>query len=613
MGGLMAHPTASAQLPDSCKLAFGTNLAGLSDYGAEQPFVDLMHAAREWYSKDVGNPDGGPFNTGQVANMSFLPNGYPDHAPQIVPGATFPQGVATIWAITSGWEAGSYTVLFEGSGSLAFWGACSNIQRPDAHTYTFDVDAPLNNTLEMRIDTSLASDPVQHIRVVNNIYLNTFENEPFSPVWLGKVQPFRSVRFMDWGHTNNWNQADGWEWDDPTTFDWDARAQPDHYTWTTSKGIPYEMMIKLMNDLDVDGWVCVPHTASDNYITRMAQLFHDQLEPGRHLTVEFSNETWNWMFGQAQWLNQYGCVNNGVAWPEGTVPYIQNCMDLWTAVYGADLDRLTRAVGVQTGWLDVAQRTANNMEPGSFDEVAGTYYFGIPEVADAELDMLGAAATVQDVAVRVRATWGEGKAMIASIRNEVCGPLGVPLAFYEGGQHLTPTPFGEEPTYAQALLDIQRDTAMYNLYTEWFTFLRTLQEGDAPLKCMNFSLISNRSARYGSWGIWETMFQDTAQVPAPKLAAIMENLHNGCMDVTTNIPGLSGGNTELVMRPNPARSTFQITVPVTGMVRIFNDQGRLVRQIELSAGTHELDCHSWPVGLYSAMDRDGNSARLIKQ
>jgi len=130
---------------------------------------------------------------------------------------------------------------------------------------------------------------------------------------------------------------------------------------------------------------------------------------------------------------------------------------------------------------------------------------------------------------------------------------------------------------------------------------------------MNFSLISNRSARYGSWGIWETMFQDTAQVPAPKLAAIMENLHNGCMDVTTNIPGLSGGNTELVMRPNPARSTFQITVPVTGMVRIFNAQGRLVRQIELSAGTHELDCHSWPVGLYSAMDRDGNSARLIKQ
>ena len=79
-----------AQLPDSCKLKFGTNISGLSDWGSEQPFVNLMRSAREWYSKDLGNPDGGAFNTEQIPNMTFLQNGYPTHAPQIISGQSYP-------------------------------------------------------------------------------------------------------------------------------------------------------------------------------------------------------------------------------------------------------------------------------------------------------------------------------------------------------------------------------------------------------------------------------------------------------------------------------------------------------------------------------------------
>jgi hypothetical protein len=106
------------------------------------------------------------------------------------------------------------------------------------------------------------------------------------------------------------------------------------------------------------------------------------------------------------------------------------------------------------------------------------------------------------------------------------------MVFYEGGQHLTPTPFGEEPTYAQALLDIQRDTAIYNLYNEWYDFVRTLQTGDAPLQLMNFSFVGGRSAKYGSWGILETMDQDTSLIPAPKYQSTIENMVKACISKT---------------------------------------------------------------------------------
>src|SRR5690606_37660718 len=100
--------------------------------------------------------------------------------------------------------AGSYTVLFEGEGVLNFWGAGSNVQHPAANTYTFDVVSPLNNVLEMRIDSSSVSNPIQNIRIVKNEYLSTYQTQPFNPVWAEKVRMFRSIRFMDWGQTNNW-------------------------------------------------------------------------------------------------------------------------------------------------------------------------------------------------------------------------------------------------------------------------------------------------------------------------------------------------------------------------------------------------------------------------
>jgi len=511
-----------AQLAPECQLDIGMNLGGLADWGTELPFVDLMKNCRTWYTKDIGNPNA-PFSSELESHLSYRTDGYPTHAPQIIPESIYPQSIVTIWAITSGWPPGEYTVLWEGTGTLSFWGTYQSLTQIDDHRIVFDFPNPIDGAVEMTIAESDINDPIRNIRVLMPGTESTYETEPFNPVWLDKLSAFNSVRFMDWGQTNNWGQTDGNALD-PTLFDWADRSQMDHYTWAYNKGIPYEMMVKLMNDYNLDGWVCVPHRASSNYMSNMADYFRDNLDTDRHLTVEYSNEIWNWIFGQTQWLNEYGCIQAGVDWPQGLTPYVQNCLDHFTTSFDGQLHRITRAVGAFSGWPYITSTIVNGMTPGSFDAIAPTFYFGISEDDDQILDGMGSDATAADIAYYARQNMPQSIAYLIEHKNDIADPLGIPLKFYEGGQHLTPHPFGVAPTYTQALLDIQRDTAMYNLYHEWFDLLRPLQEGDEPLELMHFSFISQRSAQYGSWGMLETMDQDTSVIHAPKFAAILENL-----------------------------------------------------------------------------------------
>ncbi|MFK7807466.1 MAG: T9SS type A sorting domain-containing protein, partial [Saprospiraceae bacterium] len=432
----------------------------------------------------------------------------------------------------------------------------------------------------------------------------TYETEPFYSLWLEKLSIFPSVRFMDWGSTNSWGQPDNWSWDDPFLFAWEDRAQMDHYTWATNKGIPYEMMIKLLNDFNLDGWGCVPHRDNDDYIENMAELFRDNLETERHLTVEYSNEIWNWIFGQTQWLNKYGCESQNISWPEGIVPYVQNCLDIWSAAFANELDRITRVAGVQVSWQDVSNRMVNNLTPGSFDAITPTFYFGLTEEGDTALDNLGADATTTDVAFYARQGMEDTKLWLESQKNELADPLNVPMVFYEGGQHITPHPFGEEPTYAQALLDIQRDTSMYNMYMEWFDFLRTLQEGEEPLQLMNFSFVAGRSARYGSWGILETMDQDTIATPAPKYSAILEAIEACELEVSKEETFSFSKHYKLF--PNPAVDYLTIAGDLSDCdIIVMNNIGQVVLTQQVNANSVVLNVGGFASGTYLVQVRKG--------
>lgn len=565
-----------AQLADSCKLQFGTNISSLADWGTEIPFVDLMRASREWYTKSIGDPED-PFDSGFASELEYREDGYPTHIPQSISESSYPQKVVTIWAITDGWPPGEYTLLWEGEGDLEFWGSHESIEYDGSHRMIIDFPNPKGGILEMTIARSEMDDPIRNIRLLMPGTEDTHTEQPFYDLWLEKLSPFKTIRFMDWGHTNNWGQADEWDWDAEKgeLVSWPKRSQLDFYTWTHPKGVPYEMMIELMNRQKLDGWICVPHVADEDYIREMARYFRDHLDPDRHLYVEYSNEIWNWMFGQAQWTNQYGAVEPGESWPEGTVKFIQRTMDIWTEEYAGQMNRLTRVVGVQAGWLDVAERVAYNMDPQSFDAVSPTYYFSFDEAAHDILDEKGSSATPADIASLVRKNMPQSIEWIAGIKT-IADSLDKQLVFYEGGQHFTPFPFGEEPSYADALLQIQRSDVMYDLYQEWFELLRRLHTGDDPWLLMNFSFIGDRSARYGSWGILETMDQDVNLIPAPKYAAILDNIYEDCQILTAMDEPLPSEE-RVVLFPNPSEYELNIkTEKPMRYVEVIDLHGKLI-------------------------------------
>lgn len=585
-----------------CPLRLGTNLTSAFDYGTEIPFVDMMKMCREWYTKGVNDPTW-EFNTGMAAYLSYDSNGYPTHLPQTIAQHPLPQYVCTIWAITDGWQPGTYTLLWDGIGDFSATGPITNWTQTGPNTITFNFPNPQGALLQLCITQSDVNDPVRNMRLIMPGHASTYQTQPFNPAWLQWVTKFSTLRFMDWGRTNNWGQADPWTPAPPgQTVDWNSRSLTGFYTFTHTKGIPYEYMVKLMNDHDLDGWVCVPHNASNNYIQQMAQYFRDNLEPGRHLYVEYSNEIWNWIFGQTVWLyDTYGCDVGTNYWPECLVPPIQNCLDIWGQVFSGQMHRITRVVGMFTSWLDVSKRIAYNLNPGSFEAISPTYYFGISHVSDSLLDNQGSSATVSILAQRVRIDRAAHEwVWIKQIIDSIAVPLNKKVCFYEGGQHITPIPFGVPSSYDQALLDIQRDTAMYNLYVENYEYLKSIHSGTQPWLLMNFSLVASLSAQYGSWGLLEDLYQDTTVTPAPKLSATLKYVKE--CNQNASVPEQDVKPWKLY--PNPAKDYLIIeSHPSHSIERIdiFTLQGKLVRtdkNKKHTKGTLVVDIKDLPAGLY---------------
>ncbi len=597
----------SAQLADSCKLEMGINLAGVSDFSRELPFANLMKMSREWYTKGENDPDY-VFNTGLADQLSYDSNGYPTHIPQTVSEEALPQLVATVWDGMDSWPTGTYTLLWDGTGDFQFWGDFSNLVQVNANRYEFDYTNIEGGILEIIMSSSSIDDPVNNMRLLLPGTESTYETQAFNQDWLDAIDQFSTLRFMDWGNTNFWGQVDPYTWQDPTLFDWDQRTNPDFYTYTGNKGVPYELMIDLTNQLDIDAWVCIPHLASDDYISQMADLFRDNLETDRHLYVEYSNEIWNWIFGQAQWLNEYSCNGGSDTWPECIVPNIQNALDLWSSSFSSDLSRITRVAGVQGSWLDVSERMVYNLNPNTVDAVSPACYFSFLESSYPILDNLGANATIDDIALHARMSMSDDLNSVEQIKT-ISDSLEVPLIFYEGGQHLTPDPFGEVPTYEVAMKDIQRDTAMYNLYNEWFDSLRSVHTGTDPFLLMHFNFIAPRSAQYGSWGLLEYMNQDTNLIPAPKYAALLENL--ACQNFSTGISDMVVYEETITLYPNPSKGVFTLGGLVDDcIIQILDSTGKFIRDLSASTPEVNIDISALPAGLHFVSIRSYEGEQL---
>lgn len=573
---LIVSHFASAQ--ENCNLKIGTNLAGPSDYGSEWPFVDIFKYSRTWITHNEPSWTGGvpwdPWDTHWEDSIPVDPSGYPTHVPFDVTGADTSQVVRTVWANTGQLPSGVYVILYDGDGviDVTFDGQIIS-QTPGRIEVQVNggPNAPLG-ILGLEIYQSTLGNHVRNIRFLMPGTELTYQTQPWSQEWLDKLEPFKSLRFMDWGLTNN-----------STLRTWSDRTQISSSTYTKS-GIPYEWMIDLCNLKEADAWVCVPHLADDNFVTQLATLFRDGLNPNQKIYVEYSNEMWNWIFWQAH----YGVdsLDQNLNWPERLAPRIANVMQIWHDVFGPQAeDRLVCVLSTQHAWFDIGNRIYQQLETDGNDQlidaISPAAYMG---VFHQPLSDLGSNVTAEDVILNGQEfTFDTAEyhmqgwyahAQLAADKNKK-------LVFYEGGQHFTPDPWGTQQSYNTAMMEAQENPLMYDLYEQLFDTLSALSIGETLL--MHYSFINPlwedpNNGAYGNFGSLVSQFyQSEPFTEAPKYRALLEHISE-CANITeiSSIEDVS----QFSVFPNPRSSIIRIiNRNVTGQqnhIKVSNLMGQIV-------------------------------------
>jgi len=382
---------------------------------------------------------------------------------------------------------GSYTAVWTGSGSIRF--DFVNISRTTSNSVTFTINPQGVMMTKIGEVSSLTILP------------DDAEPSTFHPEYLKSLEPFSVLRFMDWGKTN-------------TTRDvaWSDRTTPDMQSGETA--VPLEHMIELSNILNADPWFCMPHTASDDYIRKYAQMVKADLHPDATIYVEWSNEVWNAQFGVYNWVksrsggNDLGHSDFYATWAERSI----NTFRIWREVFAGEEHRIVRVAATQLQNPDVGNKYTSALN-GEFDAFAPSGYVGLKNsripvgaTSDTLIDML------LESIPRDNAGWYQAHADRAAIWSAALGRK-IRLITYEAGQHLSPN--GDDRVHwYQAYLEAQVSPRMFDVY---IANIAAFDAAGGDLFTA-FNDVGQRS-KHGSWG--HRLYQNQPLSEAFKLQALL--------------------------------------------------------------------------------------------
>ena len=253
-------------------VAIGANLDAVTDWSLANPFVNVFKQARTFQAlthagKAAVDADGwatedfetivqsGALNAARVYNgvykLSFT--GRADVGLSVTPGAI----------------------------SNVVYNAATNTTTADVRLNASDADGGWYFILQFRNVSG-----VRDVKLIRPGYdANT--TQVFTDQFLSQIGSFTTLRFMDWLRTNN-----------SPVVNWADRARVTDATWSTDRGVPWEVIVQLANQTGKDAWVTVPGGATDDYVRQLATLLKGSLNADRSVYLEWSNEVWNGMFTQ---------------------------------------------------------------------------------------------------------------------------------------------------------------------------------------------------------------------------------------------------------------------------------------------------------------------------
>ena len=496
------EPASAQQVAGGSPAKLGVNLDDVLDYSTQWVFVDAFKGARDWISQDVGF--GGPWNNGQP--LSFDANGWPLLSPNQAAGTLL------LNDIDDKYPGGVYTAFYDGTGDILF-GNDAFVLTKEPGKITMNV-TPSGGGIYVKVIASDPADPVRNIRVVMPGFENTYQAQPFHPVFMERLKPYGVLRFMRFQKINDSPLAN---WADRTTLD----------TWSqaTENGVAFEHMIDLCNRLGKDAWVCVPHLADDTFVTNMATLLRDQLDPALNIYLEYSNEVWNFQtYAQGQYAQTNGLIagyGNGDPWRAGVEWYSERSVqifDIFYNVFGAPApNRITRVMGGFATFTGPSEWALdfNNANLKTDVLAIAPYFassFGFPENAPTTLTWdLPTLLNEADKTIT-----GETLNWITS-NKAVADSRGVGLVAAEGGQRMAAEgPFQGNPTLTQLFIDANTDPQMKALYTKYLQQWQTVTGDELMVAYVNV----REYGTFGAYGILE--YQDQPIDQAPKYQAILD-------------------------------------------------------------------------------------------
>jgi putative intracellular protease/amidase len=480
-------------------MSVGMNLDWITDYAPAWVFKDAFQQSRTWQSQE--------FNTAtRVTNFQSTrsvrtdANGWPTALDTWTNGVgqlVQQRAVAVMYLGTNGAHpAGVYHARWRGDAMLSFYGDARVLSQgvlPTGERFADLSVTPSNNGTFLRIDSMSSADPIRDLHVwlpdyngqsfVGQVWHPGDSFSPFHPLFVERLEPFDTIRFMQPSDTNT---SDVVHWSDSRPLSYHRQST---FATDFQNGMSPEYMIELANELDANPWFNMPHAADDDYVRHFATLVRDALEPGRTAYVEWSNEVWNWAPGfEGHYWARAQAAAEGIRIEDVVARETRRDFAIWSEVFAGQTDRLVRVVGGftpgtgQYGWNNQVMSRMN----GEFDALAVAPYVAPPQTVRATYT---SATTVDQVLADTRANIAPVADMVrqdASLVRQYETRLGRDLKFlsYEGGTHLDVR--GGE-SYQRAFFDAAADPRMYGVVSDYLTAM-----AEAGLDSLNYYKFTDR-------------------------------------------------------------------------------------------------------------------------
>ncbi|HWO15067.1 MAG TPA: hypothetical protein VNN80_36440 [Polyangiaceae bacterium] len=431
-----------------------------------------------------------------------------------------------------------FAVTWSGQGQVEVFGSDDAARDPVRARINFTLPRGILVLRLAAIDPAQTGDYLRDIRVFRAAHEGALRaGDVYNPDLLAYLAPFRSLRFMDWMLSNAAGRCSGGSKDGQACYavsneicegggrcvmpgKWSERPTPDQAVWFSSGqfldparpeqgskvgGYPLEVMVGLANAAKASPHFNMPADSDDEYVLEFARRVKQELSPELPLSVEYSNEVWNWTFPQARYAKIRGerlWPGDGTAWVQYMAARTRNMCALFHQVFADDEGRLRCLISPQTGWRELAETVLDcpawvgqHPEDEScikdVDAINITGYFAgcLPSHPDivrrwvAELGpegALGRAFEQLEHGGLIEACEGEAVDSLDHAIDtyryfmQLAARRGLALEVYEGGTHfdLGGERGGQADPAQQLLLSMTRDERMYRLYSRNYDSFR---------------------------------------------------------------------------------------------------------------------------------------------